>query len=135
MSTIDTVAMSVAGGRRQARSGEWIDAIDPSTGRVIARFPRGDAQDVDDAVQAAKSAFPAWRAMPNLDRAGLLRRLADTIVEHAEELAMLDVAENGSAIREMRGDAFAAGSSLRYFAGLALELRGETIPSDFDRVD
>jgi betaine-aldehyde dehydrogenase len=48
---------------------------------------------------------------------------------------MLDVSENGSPIREMRADAFAGAAALRYFAGLALELRGDTIPSDFDRLD
>jgi acyl-CoA reductase-like NAD-dependent aldehyde dehydrogenase len=57
------------------------------------------------------------------------------VTVHAEELAMLDVVDNGSPIREMRNDARAAAASLRYFAGLALQLRGETIPGDANRLD
>jgi acyl-CoA reductase-like NAD-dependent aldehyde dehydrogenase len=65
----------------------------------------------------------------------MVRALADRIEEHADELAMLDVTENGSPIREMRADAYTGAAALRYFAGLALELRGQTIPSEFDRLD
>ena len=82
------------------------------------------------------TAFATWRHTNPLERAK--RRVlafADLIVEHAEELAMLDVVENGSPIREMRGDAQKAAGQLRYFAGLALQLRGETIPGDFERVN
>ena len=127
--------MYIGGEHRLARSGASLEATNPATGEVIGRFPRGDAQDVDDAVAAAREAFGGWRATPAIERAGMVRRLADLIEEHAEELAMLDVTENGSPIREMRADAYTAANALRYFAGLALELRGETIPSDFDRLD
>jgi acyl-CoA reductase-like NAD-dependent aldehyde dehydrogenase len=127
--------MLIGGELRLARSGETIDAINPATGETIARFPRCRAEDVDDAVRAAKTAFPAWRAAGPQERAARVRALADAIIEHAEELALLDVAENGSPIREMRSDAHAAAASLRYFAGLALELRGETIPGDDGHLD
>jgi betaine-aldehyde dehydrogenase len=131
----ETLPIYIDGGFRQARSGKMIDSINPATGEVIARFPRCDAQDVDDAVVAAEAAFIEWRATPAIERAGMVRRLADRIEEHADELAMLDVKENGSPIREMRADAFTGAAALRYFAGLALELRGETVPSDFDHLD
>jgi betaine-aldehyde dehydrogenase len=132
---IEALPIYIDGGFRQARSGETIDATNPATGEVIARFPRCDSQDVEDAVVAAEAAFTEWRATPALERAKMVRELADRIEEHADELAMLDVSENGSPIREMRADAFAGAAALRYFAGLALELRGDTIPSDFDRLD
>ncbi|MFZ0041999.1 MAG: aldehyde dehydrogenase family protein [Solirubrobacteraceae bacterium] len=132
---IETLPIYIDGDFRQARSGETIDATNPATGGVIARFPRCDAQDVEDAVVAAEAAFAQWRATPALERAKMVRELADRIEEHADELAMLDVSENGSPIREMRADAFTGAAALRYFAGLALELRGNTIPSDFDRLD
>ena len=109
--------MLVGGQLREARSGASIDAYNPATGRPFARFPRGDAADVDDAVAAAQTAFRAWWATPPLDRAACLQRLAALIEEHAQELAMLDVADNGSPIREMRKDAGIAASQLRYFAG------------------
>jgi acyl-CoA reductase-like NAD-dependent aldehyde dehydrogenase len=133
--TPETLPMYIDGSFRRARSGETLDTINPATGEVIARFPRGDAQDIDDAVAAAEAAFHDWRAIPATERARMVRDLADRVEEHAEELALLDVKENGSPIREMRADAYVGAAALRYFAGLALELRGETIPSDFDRLD
>lgn len=125
----------IGGELRMARSGETIDATNPATGETIARFPRCRDEDVDDAVRAAQAAFPAWRDAGAAERSARVRALADAIIAHADELAMLDVTENGSPIREMRNDAHAAAASLRYFAGLALELRGETIPSDYGHLD
>ena len=126
----------VGGEFRGARSGETIDAINPATGEVIGSFPRCADVDVDDAVQAAKRAFAGWRVRTGpLERVGCVLRLAELIAEHAEELALLDVNENGSPIREMRNDAGIAIAALRYFAGLALQLRGETIPGESGRLN
>ncbi len=132
---VHTLPILIDGEFRSARSGELIDAIDPATGEVIARFPRCAAADVDDAVQAAKRAFPAWRRTSPLERARCALALADLISEHAEELALLDVTENGSPIREMRNDANIAIGTLRYFAGIALELKGDTMPGDAGRIN
>lgn len=131
----DTQGMLIGGQRTTAASGEALDAINPATGAVIGRFPRASATDVDTAVSAAGAAFPAWRAAPATERAACLLRLAELIAEHADELALLDVADNGSPIREMRNDAHVAVAQIRYFAGLALQLRGETIPTGHDRVN
>jgi len=125
----------VGGELRGARDGETIEVTNPATGEAIGTVPRCREADVDDAVAAARAAFAGWRATNPLERAARLGALADAITEHAEELAMLDVLENGSPIREMRGDAFAAAAQLRYFAGLALALRGETIPGEADRLN
>jgi acyl-CoA reductase-like NAD-dependent aldehyde dehydrogenase len=70
-----------------------------------------------------------------LERAAAVGRLAVRVRRHAEELALLDVYDNGSPIREMRRDVQIGASALEYFAGLALQLRGETIPGDADRLD
>jgi acyl-CoA reductase-like NAD-dependent aldehyde dehydrogenase len=133
--TTDTVPVLIGGERRTAASGETIESVNPATGDAIASFPRCGPEDVDAAVRAAHAAFPAWRATPALERAAVVRRIADVVDEHAEELSALDVADNGSPVREMRKDAGMASSQLRYFAGLALELRGATIPGEFDRLD
>jgi betaine-aldehyde dehydrogenase len=125
----------VGGEFRAARSGATIDVINPASGEVIGTVPRGGREDIDDAVRAARDAFESWRHTNPLERAKRVLALADLILEHAEELALLDVVENGSPIREMRGDAQKAVGALRYFAGLALQLRGETIPGDSDRVN
>jgi len=118
-----------------ARTGETIDAINPATGEQIARIPRCSGLDVDDAARAAISAQSAWRALDPVERAQIVGQVADRVVAHAEELAVLDVTDNGSPIREMRRDAFIAAGQLRYFAGLALQLRGETIPTGHDRLN
>jgi betaine-aldehyde dehydrogenase len=125
----------VGGEFRAARSGQTIDVVSPATGEVLGTVPRGSSEDIDDAVRAARTAFETWRHTNPLERAKRVLAWADLILEHAEELAMLDVVENGSPIREMRGDAQKAVGQLRYFAGLALALRGETIPGEFGRVN
>jgi betaine-aldehyde dehydrogenase len=125
----------IGGELRSARSGETIEATNPATGEVIGTFPRCDAQDVDDGVRAAGHAFETWRHTHPLERARCVLAFADLIAEHAHELAMLDVTENGSPIREMRNDANVAVATLRYFAGLALALRGETVPGEAGRLN
>jgi len=131
----ETRPMYIGGRHRLASDGATIDAINPANGTVIARVPSATAADVDDAVTAAKEAFPSWRRREPQERAAALFALAATIEEHAEELALLDVEDNGSPIREMRNDAKIASAQLKYFAGLVLHTRGETVPSSFDRLN
>jgi acyl-CoA reductase-like NAD-dependent aldehyde dehydrogenase len=130
-----TVPALVGGKRVLARDGATLDALNPANGELLARFPRCGPADVDDAVSAAAAAFPEWRATHPTERAAVVLRIADAVLAHADELARLDVDDNGSPIREMRNDAHIAASLLRYFAGLALQLRGETIPTGHDRLD
>ncbi len=118
-----------------ARGGKVFAAIDPASGETIAQVPRCGADDVQDAVAAAQRAYPEWRAAGPLARAALVHRIADVVEEHAEELALLDVLDNGSPIREMRNDSRIAVGLLRYFAGLTLQVRGETIPGEHGRLD
>jgi len=132
---METIPVLIGGELVHARSGETIDAVNPATGETIGRVPRCSAADTDDAVRAAARAQPEWRALDPLDRARTVGRIADAVLEHAEELAALDVIDNGSPIREMRRDAGIAAGQLRYFAGLALQLRGDTIPTSHDRLN
>jgi acyl-CoA reductase-like NAD-dependent aldehyde dehydrogenase len=125
----------VGGELTHARSGETFDAVNPATSETIARVPRCGPADVDAAVNAASAAQPDWRALDPLERARVVGQIADAVTEHAEELAVLDVVDNGSPIREMRRDPFIAAGQLRYFAGLALQLRGDTIPTGHGRLN
>jgi betaine-aldehyde dehydrogenase len=133
--TLETAPMMIGGERRLAINGDTIEALNPATREPIARFPRSGADDVDAAVRAAGAAFPAWKATPPLERAAAVRAIADMVEEHADELAGLDVADNGSPVSEMRNDSGLAAFMLRYFAGLALELRGQTIPGEASRIN
>jgi acyl-CoA reductase-like NAD-dependent aldehyde dehydrogenase len=125
----------IGGQRHLGSGGDPIESVNPATGEVIARFTRCGTNDVRLAVDAAQHAFPAWAAQPPLARAAALLRLADVVERRAEELAAIDTADNGSPIREMRNDVRIATSQVRYFAGLALMARGETIPVAHDRLD
>ena len=134
-SSVDTLPVLIGGALRRARSGATLDAVNPATSELLARVPRCDAADVAAAVTAAREAFPAWRATPAHERADRVLALAQHIVDHAEELARIDVRDNGSPIREMRKDAGLAASWMRHLAGLALHVRGETIPTEHARLN
>ncbi|CAL9639053.1 2-formylbenzoate dehydrogenase (plasmid) [Streptomyces sp. enrichment culture] len=121
--------------RRTASDGAVIESVDPATGRVNAAFPAATAADVDDAVQAAHTAFTQWRRTTPEERAALLYAFAQAVEDHGEELARLDVADNGSPIKEMRNDVRIATAQLRYFAGLTLQARGDTVPTGWGRLN
>ncbi len=111
-----------------AVSGATLDVVDPATGAVIGQIPRCDERDVELAVAAAKRAAPGWRTTEPQMRATALAAFADAVAERGDELARLDSLDNGSPLHEMRNDIGLATSQLRYMAGLALEVRGRTMP-------
>ncbi|MCF6506420.1 aldehyde dehydrogenase family protein [Blastococcus sp. MG754426] len=109
--------------------GGWLTAIDPSNEAVLGRVPEATAEDVELAVAAADRAAPAWAATSALERARLVRELARRALERADELLELEVRDTGNTRRRMVRDVTMATDLLEYFAGLALELKGETVPS------
>jgi 2-formylbenzoate dehydrogenase len=84
---------------------------------------------VDDAVEAAAGAREAWRATTALERAERVIALAELVERHRDELAVLDCLSTGSPISNARNDVTAAIKSMRMFAGLVLEVKGQTIPA------
>ena len=118
----------VDGERVGAVSGAVLDVVNPATNQVIGQIPRCDERDVENAVAAAKRAAPGWRAAEPQLRAAALLAFADKVAERGEELARLDSLDNGSPLHEMRNDIGLATSQVRYLAGLALEVRGRTMP-------
>ena len=111
----------------KARSGETITSINPSNGDVLGEAPLASEEDVDAAVAAARQAFPAWAALPIPKRAELLVQLAETIDEHADQLALMDAVDSGNAVTGMRGDMKWTSDTYRYFAGLITEIKGESM--------
>jgi acyl-CoA reductase-like NAD-dependent aldehyde dehydrogenase len=132
---VETLKTLIGGEWSYALSGETIDATNPATGEVIARFPRCGTEDVNRAVEAARAAYPDWRALAPPARAAMLNALADALLERREELAQLDAADNGSPVNDLRIDVNIGAAELRYFAGLALMNKGETIPTGHNRVN
>jgi acyl-CoA reductase-like NAD-dependent aldehyde dehydrogenase len=102
--------------------------LEPATEEVLAEVPRATAADVDAAVARAKAAGPAWRAVAPGDRATQLRRLADTIAEHHEELSVLEARNAGKPIGDARGEMGMVVDTFRYYAGAPERLLGDTIP-------
>lgn len=119
-----------------ARSLETFTTRDPATGQLLRDVARGDAEDVDAAVTAARTAFdsPAWRDMTPMERGALLWRIADLIDVHAEDLAELETLDQGKARRTARfGEIPAAAAQFRYYAGWPSRIVGETIPTSLRR--
>lgn len=107
----------------------------PATGAHIADVPVASPEQVDEAVRAAQRASDEWRDVEVAERRARVLQLADAIEAAAPTLTNLDVADNGSCISKMADDAGKAAEVMRYFAGLATELKGQTIPSEGETID
>ena len=114
----------------KASSGQTITTINPSNGDVLGEVPLANEVDVDKAVTSAKDAFPAWSALPVAKRPEYLLRLARTIDDNAEHLALMDAVDSGNAVSGMRADMKWTADTFRYFAGLVTEMKGETLPRE-----
>src|SRR5438067_10955498 len=116
----------VGGGWIDARSGETMEVINPATGEVIAEVPRCGAEDVDRAVEAAKTALPKWLETTPKERSELLHKLADVIDENAEELAQIESRNVGKPLMASRDEMPFSADNLRFFAGAARHLEGKS---------
>jgi betaine-aldehyde dehydrogenase len=126
---ITRAAMLIDGAWVDAAAGGSIAIEAPGTRRTIAGVPRGQADDIDRAVKAANAAFPAWSKVAPRERGRILQKIADAVEARVEELARIIAEETGNAIRtQARPEARLSADILRYFGGLASELKGETIP-------
>jgi acyl-CoA reductase-like NAD-dependent aldehyde dehydrogenase len=105
-----------------------ITVVNPATEETIAVLPEVGVAETDQAVAAAKAAFPAWRAVAPADRARLLRRLAASVEEHAEELALLETRNVGKPIADSRGEVGMVAEVFYFYAGAVDKHFGETIP-------
>jgi acyl-CoA reductase-like NAD-dependent aldehyde dehydrogenase len=105
-----------------------LQVLEPATEAVLQELPRGDAADVDRAVQRAAAAFPAWRAVTPSDRAAQLRAVSDIVREHREELAQLEARKAGKPIADARGEIDMVAQVFGYYSGSPERLLGDTIP-------
>ncbi|MBO0868233.1 MAG: aldehyde dehydrogenase, partial [Micromonosporaceae bacterium] len=108
-----------------AASGMTLDVINPATTEVLLRVPRGDANDIDAAAQAAQAAFPAWRDLNPSQRGEVLYRWGQLCREHAAQISTLESMEVG---HPYWGPS-PVGDFLIYTAGMADKVRGETLPT------
>ena len=117
-----------------AESGETIEARNPARVSCSATS-RGVGRGTSREPSRRPPQPPTWRATPPIERAARLLELADAVIARKEELAALDCADNGSPLADLRVDVSIGAGELRYFAGLALQTKGETIPGEFGRVN
>lgn len=119
----------VAGEWRRPRAGGTFPDLDPATKEPISTVGRAEAADVDDAVAAARAAFPSWSKRSPTERGDILRRWAALIKEHAEELAEIEARDVGKPISAARVNIMVGIGNLSYGAGLADKVIGATLPS------
>jgi 1-pyrroline dehydrogenase len=124
--SVTQVKQFIGGDWVESSSGEAMEVLNPATGEVIAEVPRGTAEDVERAVEAARKAWAEWRFKTPRDRMELLLKLADAIDENADELSKLEMQNVGKpaaiAVDEMPFSA----DNLRFFAGAARNLEGKS---------
>jgi aldehyde dehydrogenase len=116
-------------------NGQYFENPSPVNGRTFTEVARGDADDIDRALDAAHGAAPAWGRTAVTERAQVLNRIADRIEEHLEELAVAETWENGKPVREtLAADLPLAIDHFRYFAGAIRAQEGSISEIDGDTI-
>jgi betaine-aldehyde dehydrogenase len=113
----------------------YADVTAPGSGDSLGKVVDGTVADAEAAIAAAKAAFKEWRRVPPLERAKMLRAIADVLRKNGDELAMLDAADCGNPYAEMVRDANAGAAQLDFYAGLVTEMKGASIPMGPDVVN
>jgi succinate-semialdehyde dehydrogenase/glutarate-semialdehyde dehydrogenase len=121
-------ACYVNGAWVSARSGATIDVDNPATGAVIGTVPKMGGVETREAIEAASRAFPEWRKKTAKERATVLHRWFELMLQHQEDLARLMTIEQGKPISESRGEVLYAASFLEWFSEEAKRIYGDTIP-------
>ena len=105
MSNVPEKIPNWIGGQEQpAISGEWLDKLDPHTGQLLTRAARSRAADIMAAVESAKHAFPAWSAMPAVQRGLFLHKIVMGMQNRQEEIAKIVAAETGKSYKDAWGE-------------------------------
>jgi succinate-semialdehyde dehydrogenase / glutarate-semialdehyde dehydrogenase len=119
----------VAGAWVDADAGETFDVVNPATGEAIARVPRMGAAETRRAIEAAQRALPGWRGLTAKERAAILRRWADLMLERQDELAALLTTEQGKPLAESSTEIAYGASFLEWFGEEGKRVYGDTIPT------
>jgi succinate-semialdehyde dehydrogenase/glutarate-semialdehyde dehydrogenase len=117
--------------------GEWVrppalrsfDVRNPSTGALIVSLPRAGRDEAAAAIDAAEAAYPAWRDFTAKQRATIIRRWHDLIVENVEDLAHILTAEQGKPLAEARAEILYGAAFFEFYAEEAKRIYGETLPT------
>jgi len=121
--------MLIGGRFVDAISGRTLDVENPATGKIFTTVPAGDKQDVDLAVRAARDAFDRgiWRSKKYSDRAEILWRWSDIILQNIDELSEIETVDNGMPLANAVAIVRYSANTIRYFAGMCGKIGGRTI--------
>ena len=114
----------------ESRSGKWIEVLNPSTEEVISRQPDGTLEDVQEAIDAAEAAQPAWAAIPAAERAVYLHKMADGIRANFDKFQEILVREQGKTQALAGVEVGVTATYFDYMAEFARRIEGEIIQSD-----
>ena len=114
----------------ESRSGKWIDVLNPSTEEVISRQPEGTIEDVNEALDAARAAQGPWAALPAIQRAAYLTKIANGIRSRRDEFIDIIMREQGKTIGWATVEVDVTADYFDYMATFARHIEGEVIPSD-----
>lgn len=109
-------------------SGDTLDVRNPATGEVISSIASCGTDETRRAIEAADAALPAWRAKPAKERAAILRRWFDLMMEAQEDLAVILTTEQGKPLAEARGEIAYGASYIEWFAEEGKRIYGDTMP-------
>jgi len=113
---------------RDALSGQRLDVTNPASGQVLAQVACADANDTQQAIAAAERALPDWRSRTAGERARILRRWFELLMQHQNDLARIMTLEQGKPLAEAKGEIAYAASYIEWFAEEAKRAYGEIIP-------
>ena len=132
MAELKSYQMYINGEWVNAKDGKTLESVNPSTGKSWAIIPEASETDIDAAVQSAHRAFAEgpWSKMTATERGKLLRRLADILAEHSENLGHTETVDTGKLFKETRWQARYISDFFHYYAGLADKVQGDTLPID-----
>ncbi len=135
MTTLERLPMWIGGSAVAAKTSLYGEVTNPATGEVVRHVPLGDAADVDVAVQAAKAAFPAWRAHPSLRRARIMMRFRDLMDAQRKDLARIITQEHGKTLADAEGEVTRGIEVIEFATGIPHLLKGEFSESVGTQVD
>ncbi|EAM1164860.1 NADP-dependent succinate-semialdehyde dehydrogenase [Salmonella enterica subsp. enterica serovar 4,[5],12:i:-] len=118
----------IDGDWRDALGGDVIPVSNPANGKPLGNVPKMGAEETRDAINAANRALPAWRALTAKERANILRRWFNLMMEHQDDLARLMTLEQGKPLAEAKGEISYAASFIEWFAEEGKRIYGDTIP-------
>ncbi|MCB0491855.1 MAG: aldehyde dehydrogenase [Cyclobacteriaceae bacterium] len=112
-------------------SGQWLDNYNPAIGKVYSQIPDSDSKDIENAVLAAKNAFPAWSTMPLGERSNILLKIAEGVDREFESLAKAESDDNGKPVKLAKAvDIPRASANMRFFATAILHFESQAHQTD-----